>query len=98
MILVRLSISVKRNDNTCSNLNVTTGRLLQSPLKHFAIQKLWRRHGIAVSMMTCGPDDPGSIPRLAKFRNEVIFYLGMFMIQFNLIYLNLIGEPVSLKI
>ena len=44
-------------------------------------------------MMACGPEDPGSIPRLAKVNNDVIFFLGVFMIQFNLI-----GEPVSLKI
>ena len=48
-----------------------------------------------VSMMACGPEDPGSIPRLAKVHNDVIFFLGVFMIQFNLIYLNLICEPVS---
>ena len=42
-------------------------------------------HGIVVSMMACGPEDPGSIPRLAKVHNDVIFFLGVFMIQFNLI-------------
>ena len=45
-------------------------------------------HGIVVSMMDCGPEDPGSIPRLAK------------MWSFFLVcaWSNLIGELVSMKI
>ena len=42
-------------------------------------------HGIVVIMMACGLEDLGSIPRLAKVHNDVIFFLGVFMIQFNLI-------------
>ena len=42
-------------------------------------------HGIVVSMMAYGPEDLGLIPRLAKVHNDVIFLLGVFMIQFNLI-------------
>ena len=40
-------------------------------------------------MMACGPENMGSIPRLAKVHNDAIFFLGVFMIQFNLIKLNL---------
>ena len=40
-----------------------------------------------VSMMACDPEDLGSIPHLAKVHNDVIFFLGVFMIQFNLINL-----------
>ena len=43
----------------------------------------WR--GIVVSMMACGSDDLSLIPRLTKVHNDVIFFLGVFMIQFNLI-------------
>ena len=42
-------------------------------------------HGIVVSMMAFGPEDLGSIPRLAKVHNDEIFFLDVFMIQFNLI-------------
>ena len=48
-----------------------------------AMQMKW--HGIVVSMMACGPEDPGSIPCLAKVHNEVIFFLGVLMIQFHLL-------------
>ena len=41
-----------------------------------------------ISMMACGPEDPGSIPRLAKVHYDVIFFLGVFMIQFNLTKFN----------
>ena len=41
-----------------------------------------------VSMMASGPEDPGSIPLLAKVHNDVIFFLGVFMIQFNLTKFN----------
>ena len=37
-------------------------------------------------MMACGPEDPGSILHLAKVHYDVIFFLGVFMIQFNLSY------------
>ena len=40
-------------------------------------------HGIVVSMRACGPEDPGSISHLAKVHNDMIFFLGVFMIQFN---------------
>ena len=43
----------------------------------------WR--GIVVSMMACSLEDLGSIPCLAKVHNDVILFLGVFMIQFNLI-------------
>ena len=42
-------------------------------------------HCIVVNMMAFGPKDPGTIPRLAKVYNDVIFFHGVFMIQFNLI-------------
>ena len=42
-------------------------------------------HGIVVSMMACGPEDPGLIPSLTKVHNDVRFFLGVFMNQFNLI-------------
>ena len=48
--------------------------------------------------MAWGLEDPSSIPHTAKVRNDVIFFLGVFIIQFNLISLNLIGEPVLMKI
>ena len=48
-----------------------------------ATQTKW--HGIVVGMMACSPEDPGSIPRLAKVHNDVIFFIGVFMIQLNLI-------------
>ena len=51
-------------------------------IKHISNGK-W--HGIVVSMMAYGPEDLGLIPRLAKVHNDVIFLLGVFMIQFNLI-------------
>ena len=45
--------------------------------------QLGKWHGIVVSMMAWGLDDPGSIPRLAKVSKDVIFILGVFMIQYN---------------
>ena len=51
--------------------------------RHWNYPPEW--HGITVSMMACVPEYPGSIPRHAKVRNHVIFFLGVFMIQFNLI-------------
>ena len=41
---------------------------------------------MAVSMTACGPEDPGSNPRLAKVCDDAVFFLGVFMIQFNLIF------------
>ena len=35
--------------------------------------------------MACGPEDPGLIPRLAQVRNGVIFFLSVFVIQFNVL-------------
>ena len=40
--------------------------------------------------MACGPEHLGSIPSLAKVHNDVIFFLGVFMIQFNLTKFNYI--------
>ena len=57
--------------------------VMQSLVFLFVLIGKW--HGIVVSMMTCGPEDTGSSPRLAKDHNGVIFFLGVFMIQFNLI-------------
>ena len=45
---------------------------------------LGKWHGIVVSMMACGSEDQGSIPRLNKVHIDVIFFLGVFMIQLNL--------------
>ena len=42
-------------------------------------------HGIAISVLAWGPRDLGSHPLLSKVCNDVIFFLGAFMIQFNLI-------------
>ena len=35
-------------------------------------------------MMACGPENLGSFPRFAMVHNDVIFFLGVFMIQFNI--------------
>ena len=45
--------------------------------------KKW--HGTVVSMLACGRNDPGSNPCIATVGNVAIFFLGVFMIQFNLI-------------
>ena len=54
------------------------------PVNIFFVISIGKWHGIVVSMMACSPEDPGSIPRLAKVHSDVIFFLGVFMIQFNL--------------
>ena len=45
-----------------------------------SIQIKW--NGRAVSMSECGPEDVGSNPNL---RTDVIFFLNVFLIRFNLI-------------
>ena len=40
--------------------------------------------GIAVRMSACGPEDPGSNPHLVNVLKDMIFFLGVFMIQFNI--------------
>ena len=59
----------------------------QEPVSHLRQRKqrqhqteLWQSgnlrkwHSIAVSMMTCGSEDPGAIPRHVKVCNDVIFF------------------------
>ena len=54
--------------------------------------------GTAVNMSALGPKNKNTNPHLAKVCNDVIFFLGVFMIQFNLIYLNLIEKTFQLYI
>ena len=35
--------------------------------------------------MACGPEDPGLILCLTQVRNGVIFFLSVFVIQFNVL-------------
>ena len=60
------------------------GRLIYVARELLALYLVMKWHGIVVSMMVCGPEGRGSIPHLAKDHNDVIFFLGVFLIQFDI--------------
>ena len=52
--------------STVFNTVVTVSIVLKSAVIKLSSQQEVLRLGIVVSMMACSPEDPGSIPRLAK--------------------------------